>query len=261
MIRYFISYLWVTAWMFIPSHFAVSGTIASLNEAVDVAGHQRMHITRMLRDYALIGMKISYADPARDLKKSQAAFEEGYRSLKSYIDDPKLTEEIQQLGAFWEKAKPVLSQTPRKEQMNRLARLSFVFAEHYDTFIKHLAQTQTQNTTVKAINIADRLRAVSQAIAAIYQLRVWGVPDADKIMQLPMQYFRESLDFLKQAPETDASMRMLLSDLEKIYSFFEIMNGTDVMTPVLAIKKAETMFAKADALTRRYMNLQQTRSE
>ena len=51
----------------------------------------------------------------------------------------------------------------------------------------------------------------------------------------------------------DATKKKILTKLEKIYGFFQIMNASEVMTPALAIKKTDAMLKQASELTQLYI--------
>ena len=231
---------------------ASGAEIHTLNEAVNIAGRQRMYTMRMLRDYIMIGEKLSYKDPAGDLKKIKKHFQEAHESLVHFIKDPALTEELRQIAAQWKTVDKMTNEPPRKEQAAVYAKEAITFREKLNTFVNHLAQSGGK-ATAEAINLSGRLRAVSQALAAVYQLRAWGMPHADEKIKIPMKRFRESLDYLNKAGETQPPMKTILDDLEKTYLFFEVMNRSKVFTPTLVIKKTDAMLRKASRLTELYV--------
>jgi len=240
--------------LLLPPTLAFGAEIHNLNEAVNVAGRQRMYTMRMLKDYIMIGEKLSYKDPAGDLKKIKEEFGKAHDSLVAYVKDPALSEELKHIGTLWDAVDKMTNEPPRKDQMGTYAKKAITFRQQLNAFVDHLAKSEGEKkATAEEINMSGRLRAVSQALAAVYLLRAWGMPHADEKIKEPMKFFRLSLDYLNKAKETQPPMQALLKDLEKIYLFFEVMNQSKVFTPTLVIKKTDAMLQKASELTELYV--------
>ena len=236
----------------IPGFVAHAEGISTLRDAVNIAGRQRMYTMRMLRDYIMISEKLDYKDPSGDLKKTKKQFNEAMQALGAYIQDPALAKEFKSIDATWQKASPIFDKAPEKATMAATTKAAFDFVVTLDGFVQHLAQSEGK-TSSKVIDMAGRLRAVSQALASLYELRASGVKEADKILTDVMGRFRKTLDFLTAAAETQESQKKILADMEKIYQFFAIMNQSNVATPALAIKKTDRMLRKAVTLTQQYV--------
>ncbi len=244
--------LGIIALFWLPPTLASGAEIHTLNEAVNIAGRQRMYTMRMLKDYIMIGEKLAYKDPAGDLKKIKKDFQESHASLVAYVKDPALSAELKEIGTLWDAVKKMTNELPRKEQASTFAKGAIDFREKLNTFVDHLAKSGNK-ATAQSINVSGRLRAVSQALAAVYQLRAWGMPHADEKINVPMKRFRYALDYLSKAKETQPPMQALLKDLEKTYLFFDVMNQSKVVTPTLVIKKTDAMLKKASELTELYV--------
>ena len=250
-----LKFLTLAVWIMmmpVPNFSAGAVEISNVADAVNVAGRQRMYSMRMLRDLVMIGARITYRDPKSDLAKTKKLFTAEQQAIDAYLTDPGLQTEFKEIVALWTQARSIFDHPPVKAQMGAQAKKAFAFTIKLDKFVHDLAQSSGK-TSSKVIDMSGRLRAVSQALAALYQLRTWGVPEADSILKGVMKRFHASLDFLKQAPETDAPKQKILSNMEKIYTFFTVMNGSEIMTPALAIKKTDTMLKQAAELTRLYV--------
>jgi nitrate/nitrite-specific signal transduction histidine kinase len=230
-----------------------AGAITTATEAVNLAGKQRMYTMRLLRDYIMIGAKLNYRNPQEDLKHTLADFEASHEALKAYVTDPALQEELKAIDAQWHKIKTMMSQPPERSKAAEYAKGAIDFREMLNDFTNHLSKASGQ-TAAEAVNLSGRMRAVSQALAAGYLLRTWGLKEAKEKLKIPMKRFRASLDYLHKAPETGEAMRAKLDRLEKIYLFFEVMNGSDTFVPTLVIKKTDTMLKVANELTQLYVD-------
>ena len=238
--------------MSVPTFSAGAAGIANVAEAVNMAGRQRMYSMRMLRDMIMIGANVTFRDPKSDLAKTKKLITVEQKAIDDYLTDPGLQAEFKELEALWSQARSIFEHPPVKAKIGAQAKQAFAFTIRLDKFVHHLAASSGK-TSSKVVDMSGRLRAVSQALAALYELRAWGVPEADMLLKKVMKRFRMSLDFLRQAPETDAPMKKILTKLEKVYSFFQIMNESEVMTPALAIKKTDSMLKQASELTQLYV--------
>ena len=230
-----------------------SGSLSAMEiksdaEAMNNMGKLRMLSWRILNNRARIGMDSTYGDPKEELKKTVTDFNEIVKALNIYVKDPKVKEKLKVIEERWK---------VMQASLNTKLKLSDA-TTYYD---KTVALKKTANDAVnmmgKGKNIvtgkAGRLRAVSQALSALYSLKTWGMKDADKDIVEPMKSFRDSLDFLKKDPATDSEMTKIIQKLEKTYLFFYIMNDAGTMTPHLAIKKTNDMLKDAGALTQLYV--------
>lgn len=237
----------------LPVHMAMALEIKSDADAVNIAGKQRMYTMRMLKDYLMIGENLHYKDPKGDLEKTMAAFDESGKALEAYIKDPALKKEMNAINEQWEKVRKMFSEPPKKDQAAVYAKSAIDLREKLNTYVQHLAEHYGGSAS-QVVNHSGRLRAVSQALASVYQLKSWGLPDADKKLEIPMKRFRASLDYITNAKETQESMRPLLAKLEGIYLFFSVMGtADDTATPVLAIKRTDKMLKIANELTEKYV--------
>ncbi len=237
----------------LPAHLSMALEIQSKSDAINVAGKQRMYTMRMLRDHLMMGEHLTYKKPDADLKKTVAAFDEASAALESYLKDPDLQSDMAMIQKQWRSVRTMFDTPPKKEEALVNAKSVIAFREQLNTFVNHMAK-KYGGGSAQVINHAGRLRAVSQALAAAYLLKSWGVSGANDKLVVPMKHFRESLDILDKAKETVSSMRPILTRLERTYLFFEVMDDADTTTtPVLAIKKTDKMLKDADALTKMYV--------
>ena len=230
----------------------VAYEISGIADAVNVAGKQRMYTMRMLRDYIMIGTHLHFEDPVADLKHTLHDFEVSHMALKAYIQDPKLVAELAKIEKHWDTIKATMKQPPVQDQAASYAKNAIAFREMLNDFTNHLAKTSGK-TESEAVNHSGRLRAVSQAIAAVYMLRIWDVPGSQKKMRIPMERFRSSLDYLRAAKTTKEPMKKVLAKLEKIYLFMDVINQFSDMEPSLVIEKTNTMLELSNTLTQLYV--------
>ncbi len=231
--------------------------IESLNHAVDIAGKQRMFTQRMLKDYAMIGMENSFNSPDEDLKNIIGKFENHLESLHDYTNNKKIIETTENIRKLWIAIKETLQKSPKKE-------IALTLQEELEQLLKssdtatHLFAKETGEKSGIIIDISVRQRMLSQRMASLYMLKVWGIKNKNfqQKMDKSMKLFEESLNHLKKYKLNTEEINNLLKEVEKSFIFFKIMNKTsDTFIPTLIYKKSNDILKNMDIVTHLYVNL------
>ena len=243
----------ILVWMMLGG-FLFAVEIQNLSQAVDVAGKQRMYTQRMLKDYAMIGLQNKFGNPQADLKKIVSDFENHLDSLIAFNKDPKTAQSLEKVKKMWEPIKKALNEAPSKEKAGKMQEDLEALLKQSNEAVGLFAK-QTGKESGEIINISGRQRMLSQRMASLYMLKVWGVDDPQfkEKMDKSMKLFKESLEKLKQSKMNTPEITALLQKAERSFTFFEIMNKSkSKFIPALIYKKSNDILKDMNTATGLY---------
>ncbi len=151
---------------------------ATQAKAVDV--HQMvdicMYSERLLKDYALIGMNITYGNPAEDLQKNTKVVDKYLANIESHHLNATLDKEVKEIHKLWSKIKVELLKTPQKTAMLKLKNQVETMVKRCMVVADHLAK-DTGIVGEHDVVLVAALGMQSQRLSALYMLKAWGVND------------------------------------------------------------------------------------
>lgn len=240
------------ALLFSSSLYAVE--INTLSVAVDVAGKQRMFTQRMLKDYAMIGLENTFGNPAEDLQKTSSLFEEHLDALIAFNKEKETAESLLKVKKMWSPVKAALSEAPSKAKAGKMQEDLEALLRQSNEAVGLFAK-QTGKTSGEIINISGRQRMLSQRMASLYMLKVWGIDDPKfkEKMDKAMTLFSDSLARLMKSDMNTAEITALLKKAKRSFMFFEIMNrSSSKFIPALIYKKSNDILKDMNTVTRLY---------
>ncbi len=236
------------------SSFGFAVEIKNLSVAVDVAGKQRMFTQRMLKDYAMVGLENNFGNPKEDLKKIMTDFENHLNALIEFNKDKATEESLHKVKVMWGPIKDALNEAPSKEKARKMQEDLEALLKQSNEAVGLFAK-QTGKTSGEIINISGRQRMLSQRMASLYMLKVWGIDDPEfkTKMTKAMELYKISLEKLKKSKMTTPEIMTLLNRSGKAFRFFEVMNKSSTkFIPSLIYKKSNEMLKDMNTATGLY---------
>ncbi len=249
-----LTYKRIILGILVSASTAYSIEIKNLSQAVDVAGKQRMYTQRMLKDYAMAGMGNTFGDPSKDLKEIMVNFEDHLKALIKFNKDKPTAESLQKVMDMWLPIKESLAEEPSKEKAGKLQEELEALLGQANEAVGLFAK-QTGKESGEIINISGRQRMLSQRMASLYMLKVWGIDDPKfkKKMDDAMSLFQTSIEKLMASKMSNDEIQKLLKKAKNSFMFFEIMNrSSSKFIPTLIYKKSNDILKSMNTATGLY---------
>jgi len=202
---------------------------------------------RVMKDYAMVGMKITYHDPQKDIDDSVKRVNKELKEMEGHKITKSLHAEEEALHTEWSKILGELKNAPTKEGALVLHDHVNTFAKHCETLAEHLA-ADTGNPAEHYVVLIARLNLDVQELAGTYVLKSWGAIEDkayyDEVHHI-LKDFNAAYDELETADEdmVSKSVKEKLTVIKKHFMVFEFMaeSKSGRYVPLLIAKKAESI--------------------
>lgn len=169
-----IFYLFMAGFTMFCSEVSANASAQDVHELADIC----MYSQRLLKDYALIGMEVTYHDPAKDLKENITTIDKYFKEIEGHDLNEKLIAEVTEVENSWKAIKPAFEQAPDKKKMSALRKQ----IEAYTSRCEQVAEDLAKDTGIEGehdVVLVAELGLESQRLIALYLMKAWGVADAN----------------------------------------------------------------------------------
>ena len=178
------------------------------------------------------------------------------KSLKTYAKDDATKKSLEKVEKLWEPLQKTLEGKPDiakvGELQEALEKLLEVSDEATKLFVK-----ETGEASGEIVNLAGRQRMLSQRMASLYMLKVWGVKDPKFKTKLDetLALFKTSLETLEKSSVNNDEINTLLAKVKRSFLFFEMMNRSkSKFVPTLIYKKSNDILKNMNSVTQLYVS-------
>lgn len=240
------------------SSFVFSLEIKNSIEAINISGKQRMFSQKVLKEYIMIGMNNTFGNPEEEINNTIKQFEEASKALTIFTTNKEIKKQLRISKRLWNTVKKTLTKESSKENVIKLQynleKLLVINNDITELFIK-----DSKTEVGEFINIASKQRMLSQRMASLYMLRVWGVNDntLEQKMTNSMKLFKTSLEKLEQYDKNTKDVKNILVKVKKSFIFFQMMSKSkSKFIPSLIYKKSIEILNDMNSIVIHYKKLE-----
>ena len=201
-----------------PAH----AQVASINDAINKAGRQRMLSQRMAKSYLALGLGVLPETADKTLFVSMGLFDRQLTELKVFAPTTEIKSTYQLLEAKWSEYKTALvGEKPSQQGVASVLALSNAVLALANQGTVQLERVSNK-AVGKLVNVAGRQRMLSQRMASHYLAASWNVQaqNARSEMNKAREEFIAALEVLRSAPEATTRIKQELELADQQFVFF-----------------------------------------
>ncbi len=237
---------------------AVAGAEGTVASATNMAGLQRMLTQRIGKAYCQVGLDIEPQNSREQLFEAVELFDTQLAELRTISTSAEIREALARVEALWVPFRAIATSQVSRDGARKVAYWSddLLYASHK---VVQLLQDVSNTPRARLVNISGRQRMLSQRLAKLYMLQVWGF-DTLTIrdeMATTVNEFSGALAMLQAVPKNTDEIRRQLnfvaSDWVWIQKSLEMV-GTDPFPTTIA-SMSESILLRMDHITKLYEEL------
>lgn len=215
-----------------------------------------MYVQRVFKDYAMVGMGVTYHDPAKDLAAGIDTIDRFLADMESHHITPQLDQDVRAIHNGWDAVKAVVGQPPRQQAMGALHHRVEELVKSCETTADHLAEA-TGTRGEHEVVLLSALGMETQRLAALYMMKAWDTAGPDyptEVKRITDEYRRIEAELLAAddklvPPSTKTALKTLEKDFMVLSFMASRTSGRTV--PTLMEKSATRVFDEMQILLQR----------
>ncbi len=237
---------------------AVTAAGLTIASATNMAGLQRMLTQRIGKAYCQVGLDIELQNSREQLFEAVELFDTQLAELQAFAPNRLIREALARVKELWIPFKVAAVGEASRDGALQVAYWSddLLYASHK---VVQLLQDVSNTPHARLVNISGRQRMLSQRIAKLYMLQVWGF-DTLTIrdeMETAVNEFTGALAVLQDASENSDEIRRQLDVVAADWAWIRKslrMVGTDPF-PTTLTSVSESVLLNMDRITKLYEEL------
>lgn len=178
---------------------------------INMAGLQRMLTQRIGKAYCQVGLQIDTDSSRQQLYEAIDLFDDNLIKLEEYATSGAVKSALKRVRDLWIPVKATATDPMTLEGAKLVAYWNddLLYASHK---VVQLLQDESNTPHARLVNISGRQRMLSQRLAKLYMLQVWGINTLtvrDEI-ETARNEFTGALAVLQAAPENTAAINRQL---------------------------------------------------
>ena len=247
--------VWVLMLLLLIDTGVEASPLNHISEALELAKQEQILVSRMLKDYVLIGSHYRRKEQsAAELNASALAYAAGLKKLQKMHMTPEWKRIIDPLIQQWADVRHYKDQAPNKEMIMTYA---MVFEKMRLLWRKPI--TMLMREMGIPVNdprgVASDFRSYAEQLPTLYLLKSWGMKNPKKIndsMQEIGKKINQGFRIFTDSPQTTPEMMEIIKRLKKLALYFQVMWNTEIKTPTIIMKKSREAYDLSEKLMKKY---------
>ncbi len=234
---------------------ARAGEPLDFGAAINQAGAQRMLSQRIVKAYVQIGLEADAAASRTLLEQSVQRFESQLAYLRRLAPSVQAAAQAAELESAWRPFRKLALEPVSRGNARKLHLLGEQVLERAETLVQRL-QEQSGTWESRLVNISGRQRMLSQRLAKLHLLRLYGI-DAPRLREQAMSAQNElqgALAVMLEAPENTAEITRELRAVSLQWEWFRSSLGLEAAPsyPLLVADASEKILEQMERITALY---------
>lgn len=232
-----------------------ANVLSSYAEAINQAGRQRMLSQRITRLYCQIGLEVDSKKAGVLLDEAVTLFARQLNNLRDFSSASDYQHAIESIDSVWQAYSSLALSAPDKANIEQLVELDEKLLSDSDRVVQ-LLEKQSGTPVARLVNISGRQRMLSQRLARLYLLKLWGIDDyyVKSETEYVIYEFSSALELLTFNPQNTALINQELGKAKIQWTWF--VSTLDLVEnesfPLIVIDSSERLLAIMEKITGMY---------